>query len=189
MIFALSHVILWSFNFNHSFLSGVVSSEAGVKTLWEALAPDLLQESVCELVSVHGRETKNRKRANKAQIVPVVLINGWLSSRGWERQRISLMNTRATLARALSSNKAAQAYRSAVLCVQCGNCSQVTGNNFWANFKTVVLGPRDCLICHYVNLEWMMNWSMAPTSTLCFTRKGLEVSHHGDCINFSQTAS
>lgn len=86
--FSLSHIMLWSFNFNHSFLSRVVSSEAGVKTLWEALAPDL-QESVCELVSVSGRETKNRKRANKAQIVPVVLINGQLSSRCWERQNIS----------------------------------------------------------------------------------------------------
>jgi len=78
---------------------------------------------------MQGRQ-KTGNVPNNAQIVPVVLINGSLSSRGWERHRISLMNTRITLAPALSTNKAARseavAYHFTVLCVWGGNCSQET---------------------------------------------------------------
>lgn len=170
----LSSYVVKSCNFNHFFLSGVVSSEASVKTLWEALAPDL-QESVCES---YAQETKNRKPADNAHNVPVMLINGLLSSRG-EKDRISLMNTRGVLiTEQWGTSYSISLSVCSPLCARMES-SQITGNDFGV-----------FLIRRYVSLGRTMNWRIASTSTLCFTRKGLEkVPRHGDCTNFSQTGS
>lgn len=128
--------------------------------------------------SVCWGETKNRKPADNAHKVPVVLINGLLSSRG-EKDRISLMNTRGVLI----TEQWGTSY-SISLSVCSPSCarmesSQITGNDFGV-----------FLIRRYVSLGRTMNWRIASTSTLCFTRKGLEkVPRHGDCTNFSQTGS
>lgn len=116
-------------------------------------------------MSIQGRQ-KNRKPANNAQIVPVVLINGPLSSRGWERHRISLMNTQITLAPSLSTNKAAQtralAYHFAVLCVWGGNCSQETTSEQSLRLLFWVPGSLWYAITSAWSEWWIEAWLRPP---------------------------
>lgn len=93
----ISSYVVKSCNFNHLFLSGVVSSEASVKTLWEALAPDL-QESVCESYAQERLLRGNKKQETCWQCPQCSSsADKCCCHQGGEKDRISLMNTCSVL--------------------------------------------------------------------------------------------
>lgn len=97
--------------------------------------------------------------------------------RGGKEDRISLMNTRGVLI-----NKQRGTSYSISLSVGSPLCVRWKVWRLRGRISVQRLLFCVSLIRHYVSLGRMMNWSTAPTSTLCFTRKGLEVPRHGELL-------